>query len=91
MSHKSNASRWGTYQDARRHSGLSIRLLQDYVRANLVRSSLVRKPGAKRGVRLLDLASLDEFIERGVGASCQLAFNDSVRVSKSPRVTQDVP
>ncbi len=58
--------RWGNYKHARSHSGLSIRLLQDYVKDGLIRSSVVTKPGALRGVRLIDLHSLDEFIEAGV-------------------------
>ena len=68
-------SRWGTYRQAEENSGLSIRLLQDYVRHNLVRSALVRKPGAKRGVRLIDLNSLDEFIEKGVGDMSEIEMN----------------
>ena len=67
--------RWGTYQQSRRHSGLSARLLQDFVRDGLVRSSLVKKPGTQRGVRLIDLRSLDEFIELGVGGKVDLAMN----------------
>ena len=67
--------RWGNYWQAHLHSGLSTRLLQDYVSDELIRSSIVRKPGAKRGVRLIDLNSLDEFIERGVGAKCDLEMN----------------
>jgi len=67
--------RWGQYKQARIHSGLSIRLLQDFVSNNLIRSSVVTKPGAKRGVRLIDLHSLDEFIERGVGQKTELEMN----------------
>jgi hypothetical protein len=67
--------RWGNYKQARDHSGLSIRLLQDFVKDGLVRSSVVTKPGAKRGVRLLDLQALDEFIERGIGGKSELKMN----------------
>jgi len=67
--------RWGTYQQTRRYSGLSERLLQDYVASNLIRSSVVRKPGARRGMRLIDLRSLDEFIERGIGQKNELEMN----------------
>ena len=59
--------RWGNYKQARNYSGLSIRLLQDYVSSELIRSSIVVKPGSRRGVRLIDLHSLDELIEAGVG------------------------
>lgn len=67
--------RWGNYKTARTHSGLSIRLLQDYVKDGLIRSSVVTKPGASRGVRLIDLNSLDAFIEAGIGAKTELAMN----------------
>ena len=74
--HKHNATpRWGNYKQARVHSGLSIRLLQDFVKDSLIRSSVVTKPGAKRGVRLIDLHSLDELIERGIGAKTELVMN----------------
>lgn len=59
--------RWGNYKQARSNSGLSIRLLQDYVKDGLIRSSVVTKPGSRRGVRLIDLHSLDALIEAGVG------------------------
>lgn len=67
--------RWGNYKTASRHSGLSIRLLQDYVKDCLIRSSVVSKPGANRGVRLIDLNSLDALIEAGIGAKTELAMN----------------
>ena len=66
---------WATYKKAHAYSGLSIRLLQDFVREGLVRSSIVLKPGAKRGVRLIDLASLDALIERGVGLKAEVPMN----------------
>lgn len=69
--------RWGNYNAANHYSGLSIRLLQDFVKDDLIRSSVVRKPGSKRGVRLIDLRSLDEFIERGVGARNELEMNSN--------------
>jgi hypothetical protein len=69
--------RWGTYKQASRHSGLSIRLLQDFVRLNLIRSSVVTKPGAKRGTRLVDLPSLDGYIEAGIGKITELEMNSN--------------
>ena len=69
--------RWGNYQQSRRYSGLSTRLLQDYVKDNLVRSSLVLKPGSRRGVRLIDLNSLDALIEAGVGRKTELEMNSN--------------
>lgn len=63
--------RWGNYRQAAKRSGLSIRLLQDYVSSHLVRSSVVLKPGASRGVRLIDLESLEAFIEAGVAKTVE--------------------
>lgn len=63
--------RWGNYRQAAKRSGLSIRLLQDYVSSQLVRSSVVLKPGASRGVRLIDLESLEAFIEAGVAKTVE--------------------
>lgn len=78
MNEINTTPRWGNYKQARAHSGLSVRLLQDYVKDGLIRSSVVTKPGAKRGVRLLDLHSLDDLIEAGVGSSpVSLAMNAS--------------
>lgn len=76
MQYQTHPKKWGTYKQARDYSGLSIRLLEDYVNQGLVRSSRLTKPGASRGVRLIDLLSLDEFIEAGVGRPpTELAMN----------------
>jgi hypothetical protein len=75
MHQHTRTPRWGNYKQARDHSGLSIRLLQDFVKDNLIRSSVVIKPGAKRGVRLIDLRSLDELIEQGIGMKVSLKMN----------------
>jgi hypothetical protein len=60
--------RWAPYPDASLYSGLSTRLLEQLVKDKLVVSSLVRRPGRVRGVRLIDLRSLDDYIEDGIGA-----------------------
>jgi hypothetical protein len=75
MTANTTSPRWANYQQARIHSGLSTRLLQDFVKDGLVRSSVVTKPGATRGVRLIDLHSLDAFIEQGIGAKTELQMN----------------
>jgi hypothetical protein len=66
---------WLTYNDASRYSGLSVRLLQDLVRRHLIVSSAVIQPGARRGRRLISRASLDEWIEQGIGGASQVQFN----------------
>lgn len=75
MSQQALKSKWGTYKGAKQHSGISIPVLEVYVRENLVRSSLVARPGCKRGIRLIDLDSLDAFIEQGIGAKVDLEMN----------------
>jgi hypothetical protein len=55
--------RWGTYAVASRFSGLSTRLLEDLVKDELVISSLARRPGRSRGIRLIDLESLQNYIQ----------------------------
>ena len=67
--------RWGKKAVASRYSGLSVRLLDDLVAREIVRSSLVRQPGCARGVRLIDLDSLDQFIEKGIGQTTDLEMN----------------
>ena len=75
MSQKALKSKWGTYKGAKEYSGISIPVLEVYVKNNLVRSSLVARPGCKRGIRLIDLDSLDAFIEQGIGAKVDLEMN----------------
>lgn len=67
--------RWGKKNMAARYSGLSVRLLDDLVARDIVRSSLVRQPGCARGVRLIDLDSLDLYIEAGIGQKTDLEMN----------------
>ena len=64
--------RWATYPDAARFSGLSTRLLEDLVKEGLVISSLARRPGRARGIRLLDLRSLQGYIESGIGGKTDM-------------------
>lgn len=61
-------SRWLTYKNASRYSGLGVRVLQNYAKAGFIRSSNACAPGCSRGRRLIDRRSLDAFIEAGVGA-----------------------
>jgi hypothetical protein len=75
MSQQALKSKWGTYKVSNKYSGISIPVLEVYVRENLVRSSLVTRPGCKRGIRLIDLESLDAFIEKGIGAKVELEMN----------------
>lgn len=66
-------AKWATYKVASQYSGLSTRLLEDLVKDGLVTSSLVRRPGCVRGVRLLELNSLQAFIESGIGVKTDMS------------------
>jgi len=63
---------WLTVPAGAVYSGLSGRLLQNAIAAGLVRSSIVKMPNAKRGRRLIERASLDRWIEQGVGERADL-------------------
>ncbi len=67
--------KWGNKKVAVRHSGFSPRLLDSHIAEGNIRSSLVARPGCKRGIRLIDLDSLDAFIEQGIGAKVDLEMN----------------
>ena len=69
------AARWATISNAGKYSGMGVRVLENAAASGVLRSSLVRSfPGAKRGRRLIDLRSLDEWIEAGVGGKAELPF-----------------
>ena len=58
--------RWATLKQAASYSGLSERHLYNAIADGLIRSSLVKRPNASRGRRLVDLRSLDDWIESGL-------------------------
>ena len=60
------APRWATIKRAAEYSGLSERHLYNAIADGLIRSSLVKRPNASRGRRLVDLRSLDAWIETGL-------------------------
>jgi len=67
--------RWLTLKGAAIYSGLSERTIENYIKADLVVSSNVVMPGNSRGRRLIERASLDAFIERGIGGKSEIAMN----------------
>ena len=58
--------KWATVKQAAKYSGLSERHLYNAIADGLIRSSLVKRPNASRGRRLVDLHSLDAWIETGL-------------------------
>ncbi len=66
---------WASLEASSKYSGLGVRVLENAVKNGMVRSSLVRSfPTAKRGRRLIDLRSLDQWIEAGVGGKSELPY-----------------
>jgi hypothetical protein len=63
---KTISPRWATLKQAASYSGLSDRHLYTLIGDGLIRSSLVKRPNASRGRRLVDLRSLDDWIESGL-------------------------
>ena len=59
--------KWLTYQTAPRYCGLCEGTLRNYEKAGLIRVANVIIPGSKRGRKLIDRESLDEFIEASIG------------------------
>ena len=58
--------RWATLSEAAHYCGLTQRTIYNLIADGLIRSSLVKRPNASRGRRLVDLRSLDDWIESGL-------------------------
>ncbi|MDB4781351.1 helix-turn-helix domain-containing protein [Akkermansiaceae bacterium] len=63
---RKTAPRWATIKNAAEYSDLSKRHLYNLIGDGLIRSSLAKRPNASRGRRLIDLRSLDSWIEKGL-------------------------
>jgi hypothetical protein len=65
------------------YSGMSRRLIENAVRSGILRSSMPRiSEEKKRGLRLIDLQSLDAWIESGVGNVAAVPY--LVRTDREP-------
>ncbi|MCH1421393.1 MAG: helix-turn-helix domain-containing protein [Akkermansiaceae bacterium] len=58
--------RWATLSEAAHYCGLTERTIYNLIGDGLIRSSLVKRLNASRGRRLVDLYSLDAWIEKGL-------------------------
>ena len=58
--------KWATVKQAAEYSGLSERHLYNLIGDGLIRSSHPKRPNASRGRRLVDLRSLNDWIESGL-------------------------
>ncbi len=68
-------AKWGTINQASTYSGMGERVIENAAKSGIIRSSLVRSfPGAKRGRRLIDLRSLEAWIEAGIGGKAEVPY-----------------
>ena len=58
--------RWLRVEEAARTRGISRSILYEFIRDGKVKSSLLRKKGNVRGIRLISAESLDAYIEAHV-------------------------
>jgi len=66
---------WLTAQGAAEYCGLSVRTIETLAKDKLIVSSTVIRPGKSRGRRLIERASLDAWILKGI----RPAGNDAYR------------
>lgn len=71
---------WFSVLDAANYSGLSPALLYELIKDDCIVSSTALRPGCRRGRRLIQRASLDAFIEAGVGKKSA----DNIRGGRDP-------
>ena len=64
--------RWATLDNAAVYCGLCTRTIKKAASDGLVETSHVRQLGASRGRRLINLRSLDRWIESGIGFKADL-------------------
>lgn len=64
--------RWASVKEAAIYSGLSERQIEILAASGEVISACPKRRGAKRGRRLIDLRSLDRWIENGIGQKSEL-------------------
>ena len=53
---------YGRFPDAKRHFGLTRSKVYDLIWSGAIKSCVVKKKGARHGVRLLDMASIRDFL-----------------------------
>jgi hypothetical protein len=61
--------RWGKPAYVMKHYGLPRYRVFELIKDRVVRSALIRRKGRKKGLRLIDLNSLDEFLARHASAA----------------------
>ncbi|MDA7890237.1 helix-turn-helix domain-containing protein [Akkermansiaceae bacterium] len=66
VNEKPKEKRWATLSEAAHYCGLTQRTLYNLIGDGLIRSSLLKRLNASRGRRLVDLHSLEAYIETGL-------------------------
>ncbi|MCF7785982.1 MAG: helix-turn-helix domain-containing protein [Prosthecobacter sp.] len=66
QNHTMEPLRWLRVEEAARTRGISRSLLYEFLRDGKIKSSLLRKKGNVRGIRLISAESLDAYIESHV-------------------------
>jgi hypothetical protein len=70
--HVGNRRKWGRVRDAVKHSGLSRTQIYELIRDGSIESFIFKRhPGAVSGCRIVNLQSLDEFLDRMAQAAKQ--------------------
>jgi hypothetical protein len=78
-----NTVKWFKIREAARYAGVSERLVELWLSAGSIKTTLVRMPGKRRGVRLVNRESLDSFLEAGVGEVVDLEMNRNRKGSRA--------
>lgn len=71
-SYKLDTPKWVTLQQATKYCGLSVRTIEKASSDGLVETSHVRLLNTTRGRRLVNLESIDLWIESGIGFKADL-------------------
>ena len=58
---------FGRYPDVQRHFGVKRGITYQWIRAGLIKSVVIRKPGARAGIRLIHMQSVRDFINSHTG------------------------
>ena len=83
QNHTMEPLRWLRVEEAARTRGISRSLLYEFLRDGKIKSSLLRKKGNVRGIRLISAESLDAYIESHV-LPWHPPTGETASVTKSP-------
>ncbi len=61
---ENNQLEWGRIPDARNHFGLSRSKVYELMGEGLIKSSVIKAKGTRSGIRLINLQSIRELLEK---------------------------